>query len=131
MNKASLRPERNTATHERKRFRLSPYFAGALTGILAVLLVSLLYRSIGFISLALGFLYPGYLALEKIDSPNINISALPTFLIYYGASSIPPAIIGALIFSDKVTLRISGFILLVIYAISVMFFSFFFHVMAD
>jgi hypothetical protein len=127
MNESTLNHESN----EPKLFGLSPSLAGAFTGILAVLLVSLLYRSIGFMSLAIGFLYPGYLALEKIDSLNIHISAMPTFLIYYGASIIPAAVIGALIFSNKIVPRISGFILLVIYAISVVIFSFFFHVMAD
>src|SRR6266508_3086644 len=130
MNESSLNHESDEPTPEPKLFGLSPSLAGALTGILAVLLVSLLYRSIGFISLAIGFLYPSYLALEKIHSLNINISALPTFLIYYGASIIPAAVIGALIVSNKIIPRISGIILLVIYAISVMFFSFFFHVMA-
>ena len=131
MNESSLNQENNISTPELKLFGLSSSLAGALMGILAVLLVSMLYRSIGFISLAIGFFYPGYLALEKIDSLNIDISSLPTFLIYYGVSSIPPALIGALIFSNKIIPRMTGIILLVIYAISVMFFSFFFHVMAD
>jgi hypothetical protein len=131
MNQSSLNYESDKPTAEPKLFGLSSSFAGALTGILAVLLVNLLYRSIGFISLAMAFLYPGYLTLEKLDSLNIETSALPSFLIYYGVSSLPPAVIGGLIFSNKILSRMTGIILLVIYAISVMFFAFFFHVMAD
>lgn len=116
---------------EPKLFGLSSSLAGALTGILSVILISLLYRSIGFISLAIGFLFPGYLALEKINSLHIDMTGLSSFLIYYGVSCIPPAIIGVLIFSDRIKPRICGVILLIVYAISWLAFSFFFHIMAD
>ena len=125
MDNQSVNQESNELNPEPKWFELSPSLVGALTGVVVVLLLSLFYRIIGFISLAIGFLYPGYFVLEKIDSLNIDMSALSNSLILYGASSLPPAIIGALIFSDKPLSRISGVILLIIYSISWIYFSFF------
>ena len=110
-------PERNSSG-------LTSSLWGVFTGIFSVLLLSLVFSSLGFDSLAAGFLFPGYWLLDKIDSLHTSNSSLPTFLIAYGVSSLPPALIGILIFSNRNILRISGVILLGIYAIFWTVFSF-------
>lgn len=120
MNESSTYSQSSEATPEPKMMSRASIFAGAFTGIFSVLLLSLLLRSMGFDSLAAGFLFPGYWLLDKINS----LSTLPAFLIAYGVSSIPPVVIGILIFANKDVIRIAGVLLLGIYAFFWTIFSF-------
>ena len=124
MTESSISSESEGSTSEPKSSGFAAALWGIFTGIFSVLLLSLIFNSMGFAALAAGYLFPGYLLLDKIDALHISSSSLPTFLIAYAVSSLPPALIGILVFSNRNILRISGVILLGIYAIFWTVFSF-------
>lgn len=117
---------------------LSRSLEGAIIGILSTLLIGLFCWGTGFKSFGLGFFYPGYLALMIIESitnvvPSVVAGPLQLLAVLLGfAPSITlPAIIGSLIISKQIIAKISGVMSLIIHGTLWVFFSLFFHVMAD
>jgi len=117
---------------------LSRSLEGAIIGILSTLLIGLLCWGTGSKSFGLGFIYPGYLALMIIESitnvlPSVlaGLLQLLAVLLGFALSITLPAIIGSLIISKQIIVRISGVILLVVHGALWVFFSFFFRIMAD
>jgi hypothetical protein len=127
MNESLANQETNEPTPEPKLFGLPRPLAGGLIGILSSLLLGLLFWSVGSTAFAAALLYPGLLLLLIIES-FIRVPLLEA-LIIFGGSSIPPAIIGSLISSKKMTSRTFGVILLVAYIALWIFGSFFFSFM--
>jgi hypothetical protein len=117
---------------------LSRRWEGVMIGILSTVLIGLLCWGTGSKSFATGLFYPGYLAIMTVESltnalPSILAGPLQFLVALSGfaLSIIIPAIIGSLIISKRTIARTSGIILLVIHTALWIFFSFFFHIMAD
>ncbi len=108
--------ESNESTAEPKLFGLPRAWAGALIGILLFWLVYLLsYYGAGFGIFSVALLAPGIWANAIVGSATYG--GFLYYPIVFVASSIPPAVLGALFVSKKRGLKMVGVIVLVIYLI--------------
>jgi hypothetical protein len=126
MNGTLAKPESNDVTPEPKLFGMPRPWAGAIIGILSFTVLLLLFRMKEPVYFS-GLLYLGNLAVYLLGlandaQPRLNAAHdVPTYLIAYVVSCLPPAITGSLIASINQVKRAFGCLVLVAYLVFLFF----------
>ena len=114
MNETNLKQESNETTLETKLFGLPRPFVGALIGIAVFLLLLLLVHITESTYLKGIAFFPYFLSTLFFGKFVMNLSQFGSTVFFLLVSSIPPAALGSLIFSNNKFLGIS---LLIIYIV--------------
>jgi hypothetical protein len=122
MNEPLATKEINKSTNTSKLFGLPRTTTGVLIGVLIFLLVEAIFRITNLFTAFIILLSPGvivaWMTIPRTIAWGGSITAmLINYSVLFGISSIPPAILGSLIISDKKETKSKGIILSIIYLI--------------
>jgi len=122
MNESLVNEEINKIRNTPKLFGLPRTIAGVLIGIITFLLIEVIFRVTNLFTAFIILISPGvivgWLIIPRAFAwGGSTIAMLINYSVHFGISSIPPAILSALIISNKKETRLQGIILLIIYLI--------------